>query len=118
MIFTYEDLISKLQNNEPFSFSRFGDGEINCILGASPGQDATQNCDKHKYFKDMGMRLYKILESKPKYIMGMQSLAMRLRKDDKDFHEVAVWDIEAALKAAYKAGQEAMVKFVKVFTNF
>jgi hypothetical protein len=36
----------------------------------------------------MGMRLLKVIKSKPKYIMGLQNLVQRTRKDDKDFHEL------------------------------
>jgi len=85
---TYKEMITKLRNNENFSFSRFGDGEINCILGAQGGQNQLYNCDKHQYFKSLGMALYKVLESKPKYIMGLQGLAQRLRKGDKYFNDL------------------------------
>lgn len=78
---TYKQLISNLQNGKNFTFSRWGDGEINAILGANNNQ----NCDGHKYFRDMGMRLYKIIDSQPDYIMGLQRLVQRTRKDDERF---------------------------------
>ena len=83
MIFTYEDLISKIQNNEPFSFARYGDGEFFAILGGG----GKYNTDQHKYYKDMGMRLYKVIKSKPKYIMGLQPKAVR-ENTNPDFHEL------------------------------
>jgi len=78
------DLIcDKLRKGEPFSFSRYGDGEFNCIYG-KPGA----NCDGHEYFPDMGERLRKIVESKPKYMMGIQPLTVaseRWTQIEKDF---------------------------------
>lgn len=56
----------------PFHFSRFGDGEWNCIFGAQG-----HNCDKHEYFPDLGARLKQIIESRPKYMVGIQELALR-----------------------------------------
>ncbi len=85
---TYQDLLNKLIEGENFSFARYGDGEFNAILGASKGQQAKHNCDGHRYFKDMGLRLLSILHSKPKYIMGLQGLVQRTRKDDTQFHKL------------------------------
>ena len=81
MIFTYEDLVDNLKNGINFSFSRAGDGEANCMLGASKGQSNKQNCDNHKYFPSLGKRLREIIKSKPKYIYGFQSLMLNLRKN-------------------------------------
>lgn len=36
-------------------------------------------------------------------ILGIETLDTR-KMDDLDFHDVAVWDIKAALEAAYAAG--------------
>jgi len=72
----YYEFLEKLKNNEPFSFSRFGDGEWNAIFGKNG-----QNCDGHKYFEDMGAKLSEIVQSSPEYYMGMQNLAMTLRGD-------------------------------------
>lgn len=85
---TYQELIKKLSKGENFSFSRWGDGEFNAILGAAKGQDHKANCDGHRYFTDMGLRLYKVIKSKPRYVMGLQSLAVRLRGEDPDFKEL------------------------------
>jgi cell division protein FtsL len=38
--------------------------------------------------------------------MGLDTLETR-KMDDLDFHEVAVWNIEKAIKAAYEAGQKS-----------
>ena len=78
---TYEELIKKLQNKEMFSFSRWGDGEFNCLF-QDTGKQA--NCDHHKYFPDLGKRLYDILASSPKYSLGLQNLAYKQRKEQID----------------------------------
>lgn len=62
-----------VRNNILFSFSRWGDGEWNCLLGKSG-----QNCDGHKYFPEMGKHLRMVLESSPEYILGLQPLANKL----------------------------------------
>ena len=81
---TYEEITSDLRHGQNFTFARYGDGEFNAILGSK----SKRNCDKHQYFTDLGLRLYKILESKPKYVMGMQSLAKRIRGDSEDFKSI------------------------------
>ena len=63
---TYQELISKLNNRENFSFSRFGDGEFACMLGKSGA-----NCDGHEYFPDLGERLNQAW-NEPKGIVGTQ----------------------------------------------
>lgn len=63
---TYQELINKLNNREPFSFSRFGDGEFACMLGKSGA-----NCDGHEYFHDLGERLSQAWND-PKGIIGTQ----------------------------------------------
>lgn len=68
-----DKFIELIEKGEPFSFSRWGDGEWNAVFG-KPGQ----NCDGHQYFPDMGKRLSDILKSSPKYILGLQGLAIRL----------------------------------------
>jgi hypothetical protein len=77
-------IITHLQNGENFSFSRFGDGEWSCLLGKNGA-----NCDGHAYFHDMGDRLLKIVESNPKYYMGLQTLAESTYPD-----EIAKYPIE------------------------
>lgn len=68
--------IQKLQNKEQYSFSRWGDGEWNCLLGKQG-----MNCDRHIYFDDLGKRLKSILESSPQYYLGLQNLAKRQRPE-------------------------------------
>jgi hypothetical protein len=71
--FTVDELLSNLKNGVHFSYSRFGDGELGCLLGRQG-----QNCDGHVYFPDLGQRLKSIIESKPEYYTGLQSLGKRI----------------------------------------
>jgi hypothetical protein len=80
---TYAQMIDKLRSGEQFSFSRWGDGEWNAVLGRSG-----ENCDGHKYFADMGARLKAILESQPDYYLGMQPMALRLNQEDAEFNRL------------------------------
>ncbi|MBP8137467.1 MAG: hypothetical protein KAY61_04620, partial [Candidatus Eisenbacteria bacterium] len=57
----YEDLpleafVTPLEKGEPYSFTRFGDGEWYAILGA-PGA----NADGHQYFPQLGSDLREVL---------------------------------------------------------
>jgi len=66
--------LSRLQSKEPFSFSRWGDGEWKSVLGRQKGH----NCDGHYYTAELSQDLGKVLTAKPRYALGMQGLAMRL----------------------------------------
>ena len=47
----------------------------------------------------------KILERIARETTGVETLERRW-SDSLDFHDIAVWSLEAALEKAYKAGQE------------
>jgi hypothetical protein len=64
--------VSMLAAGTPFSFSRFGDGEWNAILGR-PGE----NCDGHAFFPELGADLREALVARPAYLCGMQYRAIR-----------------------------------------
>ena len=55
-----------------------------------------------KQFETMDSRLIQIA----KQALGLETLKTR-HSDRLDFHEHAVWQIEAALRAAYEAGRES-----------
>lgn len=74
----YEELLQKLKTKQNFAFSRWGDGELNAVFGSK----RRANCDGHTYFEDMGRELKQILLSQPKYIMGLQPLAMSIAIGD------------------------------------
>lgn len=62
-----DEVIHFLNYREPFSFSRWGDGEFAALFG-----DSGQNCDGVKYAVDMEAELWSIIDSKPTYSMGKQ----------------------------------------------
>ncbi len=72
---TYQEIINKLNDQEPFSFSRFGDGELNCMFGKTGA-----NCDGHEYFPDLGERLNKAF-LEPKGVVGVQRYGYSMYKD-------------------------------------
>jgi hypothetical protein len=67
----FEEMVTMLGEGTAFSFSRFGDGEFNAILGVEGS-----NCDGHPYYPDLGLRLKEIVQSRPCYLMGLQALAV------------------------------------------
>jgi len=69
---TLDDLITHINNNEPFSYSRWGDGEWQCLLGSH----RRWNCDGARYYPSLKKRLREIVLSEPKYYMGLQQLGM------------------------------------------
>jgi hypothetical protein len=64
--------VSKLNADEPFSFSRFGDGEWSAILGKSGA-----NCDGHEYFPDMAQRLRNAVIHSSDYFYAIQNFAIK-----------------------------------------
>jgi hypothetical protein len=59
--------------------------------------------------KDAPMTTQKTLEEIARRRLGMDSLETR-KSDRLDFHEVAVWNIVAALQDAYEAGKTVAAK--------
>lgn len=66
-------LIDKLQNEEPFTFLRYGDGALECIYGLGAGR----TCDQEFYSPELGCDLKevwdKIINHKNTYIGDWQS---------------------------------------------
>src|SRR5690242_11094716 len=73
----FDKLIVKLFANEPFTFTRWGDGEWSSVLALEP--DTRVNTDGHNYFQDMGIALSEILINRPEYYLGMQRFAREER---------------------------------------
>ena len=48
-----------------------------------------------------------LLEITRKHFINIETLETR-RSDSLDFHDVAVWQVRAALEAAYRAGQASV----------
>lgn len=69
-------LLHNISHGDPFTFSRWGDGEWKSVLVRhKPG---AHNCDSHEFFPEMGNQLRRLLIDKPEYLLGMQNFAMRL----------------------------------------
>jgi len=81
---TYPEMISKLELGENFSFSRFGDGEFNCMQGKNGA-----NCDGHKYYPDLGVELLKAW-NKPKGVVALQRLAREQFKIEGDYPDADI----------------------------
>jgi hypothetical protein len=60
----YADVCRKLEDDEPFAYSRFGDGEFRVMR-------KRKGVDGHAFFPDLGDRLTQIVRSKPDYMMGL-----------------------------------------------
>lgn len=75
--------VNKIEKSEPFVFARYGDGEWNAMF-----EKTGQNCDGHKYFKQMGEDLKESLNgySYPNYFMGLQNLATTMY--DKNIYDL------------------------------
>lgn len=85
MQLSFQDVLTKLKNKEPFAFSRWGDGEWICLLQnerAFKKGKPRSNCDGHTYFPDLGEALGNVLKSNPSYYLGMQPLARRIMGDE------------------------------------
>ena len=63
----YHEMIDKLRNGVPYKFSRWGDGEWGCMYGVTG-----ENRDGNEYLLELGVSLREILNSEPKYYMGLQ----------------------------------------------
>lgn len=70
----FDQYLTWIKERKPFTFSRFGDGEANAILGREGA-----NCDGHEYFPEMGKQLEDILKTARyyRYEMGIQQHALR-----------------------------------------
>ena len=64
-------ICQQLRDNEPFAFSRWGDGEW---LTVSLEHIGGENCDGNEYFEDLGKRLSEIVSVKQDYYMGHQNV--------------------------------------------
>lgn len=92
----YHDILTRLRENKPFTFSRWGDGEWEAVLNLKDQNQA--NCDGHQYFDSMRVELQKIITKKVPYMLGMQRLAyhkMMGRKIDHFFrsHNIKPHDL-------------------------
>lgn len=68
-----EIFVNLLEEEKPFSFSRWNDGQWMMVLGVTEGCTG----DGHKYAKEIGDDLVDVLLRRPKYMMGIQGLSLR-----------------------------------------
>lgn len=109
---TYDLVIENLKNKVNFSYARYGDGELNVILGKIGA-----NCDGHEYFPDMGQHLKTIVHSQPDYYIGLQNLGKRQNEDKPEFQEFFqknTWsDNEIFTRASIKNNLKPFVEALK-----
>jgi len=64
----YNEFVRKLNNEIPFAFSRWGDGEWLNVNGVNG-----KNCDGNVYYPDLGQKLKSIVSTKQNYYLGCQT---------------------------------------------
>jgi len=89
MINQISDITNKINNNIPFAFSRWGDGEWYNVF-----KHSGQNCDGNIYYEDLGDALLDIVSTKQDYYLGTQTLiqwsAQQAAKFDQDWGDADV----------------------------
>jgi len=68
-----EVFVNLVAGENPFSFSRWNDGQWRMVLGVTKGQTG----DGHKYAKEIGDDLVDVLLGRPEYMLGIQGLSLR-----------------------------------------
>jgi len=106
---TLKDIIYKIESNEPFALTRWGDGEwynIRKLQGA--------NCDGNIYYPDLGDALKEIVSVKQDYILGAQDYkTFNLTSDVEDYDQD--W-IDADI--FHKASMEGKLQpFIDILTS-
>jgi len=80
---SFEDVKRTIADGKPIAFSRYGDGQFQCMAGAS----ADRNCDGHLYFVDMAEKLKLSLRFKQTHVTyALQPKAIRDMPDVVDFY--------------------------------
>lgn len=107
-----EQFIDPLLMDDPYSFSRFGDGEWNAIFRKSGA-----NCDGHEYFPEMGARLEQAILNPEPYRYGIQNLALRTQgfeiKELTSHVHIPWWNADVFHKAFAKGQMGHMVQALK-----
>lgn len=85
---TLDDVRKHIETETPMAFSRWGDGEWQCMLSYG-----TQNCDEHPYYESLSDRLKTILSAQPDYYLGLQGKAWQdMHQDIMEFEELYAFD--------------------------
>lgn len=102
-----------LKEKQPFSFSRFGDGEWNAVFDKKG-----HNCDKHPYYPDMNRALRQVLKTyknQSNYFLGLQRYSRKKKwKEIQKFlgKNKIKWSNADCLHDASQGGD--LIKFFKV----
>lgn len=64
----FDDLLEKLQQNDHFTMSRWGDGEWNAVLDR---RTSGANVDGHSFGPEVGDELRRVLLKRPPYFLGL-----------------------------------------------
>lgn len=95
----FDLILEWIKTNQHFTYSRFGDGELNAIF-----KKQGQNCDGHIYYPELGIALKRIIESKPEYFIGLQNLGDKKYQDLEEWQELrknVIWeDMEIFTRAS------------------
>lgn len=86
MMITYEQLCEKLENKEPFTLSRYGDGEWNAVLQVRGG-----NCDGHEYLPEMCKELADVLRNRTANLPENYYFASHLVTTDYNREVIESW---------------------------
>jgi len=100
------NLVPNIELAPHSAFSRWGDGEWNCILNPSTKK---YNADHHYYYPELSQALQDVLLSKPKYHIGMLQYAL-----DKDGERINQWLKDRALDLQWS---DAEVFHKEVYEN-
>jgi hypothetical protein len=69
--------VDRMKTGRPFSFSRYGDGEWNAMIGTEG-----ENCDGHRFFPELGGELRSSVVRRRDYIYALQPRAIRCMRSD------------------------------------
>ena len=88
---TYAQILDNLEQNKPFVFMRWGDGEWNCIYRKLA---KNTNTDGHHYFPELARSLKRILESENSnqvFEHGLQNFAKIVFQKEIDLYQNINW---------------------------
>lgn len=104
----YSEILNLIETNQPFAFTRWGDGEwfnINKLNG--------QNCDGNIYYQDLGDELKKIVSEPQDYYMGVQTLIDYSLSESKKYPQKWI-DADVFHRASM---DYVLDKFIKILEN-
>ena len=105
---TLKDILFKLETNQPFALTRWGDGEwynIRKLKGA--------NCDGNIYYPDLGDALKEIVSVKQDYILGAQDYkTFNLDSDVEKYYQDWI-DADIFHKASMQGNLQPLIETLK-----